>query len=400
MGYNFAILGCGRQGTATAYDLALYGDSDLIVLADMDLQQSQRAAQRVNKLSGRQVCQAMQVNARDHEACLRLFKDRKIQAVVSGVPYFLNVDLTQIAIKSGSSFCDYGGNTDVVHKQLALAPQAKAADVTVIPDCGMAPGLANSLCAYAMSLLDQTDSLIIYDCGLPQTPKPPWNYSLTFSIEGLTNEYHGKTNCIRHGKLHQTDCFEEYEIVEFPEPIGPLEAFTTAGGVSTLPWTYAGKVQTLQNKTLRYVGHFAQWKVFQQAGFFELEPVEVNGQSIVPRHVLHKLIEPQIRAKEDDRDMVIIRILATGSKDGTQTEVTLDVFDHFDEKTGFSAMERCTGFHAGIMASLAAHGATPRTAVPVEESVHPEIFLKELSRRDIKLTQSMKSTDKQARTVR
>ncbi len=391
MGYNYAIFGSGRQGTATAYDLALFGDSDMILLADQDLATAQSAAARVNKLVGKEICQAAALNAKDQDACLQLLKKHKISALVSGVPYFFNVELTKTAIKAGASFCDYGGNTDVANKQLALSDEATAAGVTVIPDCGMAPGLANSLNAYAYSLLDKTESLITYDCGLPQNPLPPWNYSLSFSIEGLTNEYHGKTNCLRNGKLHHTNCFEEYEVLDFPEPFGQMEAFTTAGGVSTLPWTYEGKVQTLQNKTLRYLGHYAQWKVFQQAGLFELDPIEVNGEKVIPRHVLHKLIEPQIRAKESTRDLVIIRVIAKGQKAGEDTSITLDVFDYYDEATGFSAMERCTGFHAGIMAIFAARGQTPRKAVTVEQSIDPLLFLEELKKRDIKLTQSIKT---------
>lgn len=395
MGYNYVILGSGRQGTASAYDLALHGDAASIILADIDLQQAQLAALRVNKLSGKNYCKAAELNAKDQEACLKLFKENNAHAVISGVPYFFNVELSKTAIAAGASFCDYGGNTDVVRKQIALSDEAKLAGCSIIPDCGMAPGLANSLSAYAISLLDETESLMVYDCGLPQKPLAPWNYSLTFSIEGLTNEYHGKSNCLRDGKLHQIDTFQEYELVEFPEPLGQLEAFTTFGGVGTLPWTYQGKIRNLQNKTLRYIGHFAQWKVFREAGLFDLEPVEVAGQQVVPRHVLHKLIEPQIRAGENEADLVIIRVVARGLKGGERSEAVIDILDRYDEKTGFKAMERCTGFHAGIMASLAARGATARTCLTVEEAVSPKLFLEELSKRDIKICQTIRAAEKQ-----
>jgi len=385
MGYNYAVLGSGRQGTATAYDLALFGQSDLILMADLELAQAERSAARVNKLVNSQVCKPEQLNVKNPDAVVKLLTKHQIKALISGVPYFFNPSLSKAAIQAGSSMCDYGGNTEVVRQQLGMADQARAAGITIIPDCGMAPGMANSLCAHALSLLDEPRDLLIYDCGLPQKPKPPWNYVLTFSIEGLTNEYFGKTNVLRNGEHHQTNCFEEYEVLDFPEPIGQLEAFTTSGGVSTLPWTYYGKLRTVQNKTLRWPGHFVQWKAFQNAGLFELEPVEVDGQNVVPRHVLHALIDPQIRAKESDRDMVIIRIIARGLKEKKETEITLDLFDYFDEKTGFTAMERATGFHAGIMAALMAQGKTAAGALTVETSVHPSVFLEEFNKRGFKV---------------
>ena len=93
--------------------------------------------------------------------------------------------------------------------------------------------------------------------------------------------------------MFETPCFEEYEFIDFPEPFGKLEAFTTAGGTSTMPWTYTGTLRTLQNKTLRWPGHYAQWKAFNDAGLISLDPVQVDGTSIMPRHLLHAVLEPQ-----------------------------------------------------------------------------------------------------------
>lgn len=391
MGYNYAILGSGRQGTASAYDLAVFGEANLVLMADVDIAQAERASARVNTLVGKQVCRPAHLDVKNEAGTLRLLTENNIHAFVSGVPYFFNLSLSKIAIQAKSNMCDYGGNTDVVFQQLNLMNEAKEKGVTIIPDCGMAPGLANSLCAHAINMLDEARDLITYDCGLPQNPKPPWNYILTFSIEGLTNEYFGKAHVLRNGEHFETNCFEEYELVDFPEPIGQLEAFTTAGGASTMPWTYYGKLRTLQNKTMRWPGHFVQWKAFQNAGLFELEPISIGETKVVPRHVLHALLDPQIRAKQTDRDMVIIRIIARGLKDKKETEIVLDLLDYYDEKTGFTAMERATGFHAGIMASLMARGVVSCGAMTVEESVEPRVFLQEFNKRGFKL--KITSTD-------
>jgi lysine 6-dehydrogenase len=285
---------------------------------------------------------------------------------------------------------DFGGNTDQTRAQLALDADARAAGITLTPDCGQVPGLGNSLCAYTMSLFDACRDLIMYDGGIPAAPQPPWHYILTFNIEGLTNEYFGTTAFIRNGQLIEMGCFqpEEYELVDFGEGIGTLEAFTTAGGTSTMPWTWEGKLRTLQNKTIRWPGHFAHWKAFSDAGLIDLEPVAVDGQMVVPRHVLHALLGPRLYARPDERDLVIVRIIGRGLKNGVEREVVVDLFDRYDEATGFTAMERTTGWHAAIICAAQADGRAPRGGVPVELALSGPAFAAELAKRgfDLRVT--------------
>lgn len=388
MGHRYAILGTGRQGTAAAYDLAHHGGADFLLLADQSLAQAERAAQRVNQLSGRIVAHAAQVEVEDVNAVVQLLTQAQIEVMISGVPYFLNLGLTQAALQARVSMCDFGGNTDQVWQQLGYDKQARDADITLIPDCGQVPGLGTSLCSYMVSLFDEAHEILMYDGGLPRYPQPPWHYLLTFNIEGLTNEYFGTTIFLRAGEQRAVRCFEEYELLDFPDPIGQLEAFTTAGGTSTMPSTYGGKLLTLQNKTLRWPGHYDQWKAFHDAGLLALEPVEVDGQMIIPRHLLHTLIEPQIRAHPLDQDMVIIRIIGRGIKDGKPQEIVLNLVDFYDFSTKFTAMERTTGWHAAIMASFIANHHTARGCLRVEQAVPGLAFIQELHKRgfDVRIT--------------
>ncbi len=385
MGFRYAVIGSGRQGTAAAYDLARFGEADFLLLADQSLAYAQRAAERVNALIGREVAHPTQVDVRDEGAVASTLSKAEIQVFVSGVPYFFNLGLTRAALRARASMCDFGGNTEQVQQQLAFDAEAKAAGITLIPDCGQVPGLGTSLCSYAISLFDEAHDILMYDGGLPQRPQPPWNYILTFNIEGLTNEYFGTTLFLRDGEQRTINCFEEYELLDFPAPIGQLEAFTTAGGTSTMPWTYKGKLRTLQNKTLRWPGHYAQWKAYNDAGLLGLEPVMVDGKEVIPRHLLHAVLEPQLRAKPDERDMVIIRILARGLKEGQECEAIIDLFDYYDETTGFTAMERTTGWHAAIMAGFIARHQTPTGGVPVELAVPGPTFVEEFRKRGFDL---------------
>jgi lysine 6-dehydrogenase len=331
----------------------------------------------------------VQVEVQDEDAVVSLLTSSAIEVFISGVPYFYNLGLTRAALRARASMCDFGGNTEQVRPQLAFDSEAKAAGITLIPDCGQVPGLGTSLCAYAMTLLDEPRDILLYDGGIPLHPRPPWNYILTFNIEGLTNEYFGSTLFLRDGKKFEMPCFEEYELVDFPQPFGKLEAFTTAGGTSTMPWTYAGRLRTLQNKTLRWPGHYAQWKAFNDAGLISLDAVQVDGISVIPRHLLHAVLEPQILARPGEQDMVIIRVIARGLKDGREQEAIVDLFDYYDETTGFTAMERTTGWHAAIMAGFMARRQTLLGGVPVELAVPGEVFVEEFRKRGFDLRVSM-----------
>lgn len=385
MGYRYAVLGSGRQGTAAAYDLARFGEAEYILLADQSLAAAERSATRVNALIGRQVAFPSAVDVQDEESVVALLASNKIEVFISGVPYFFNLKLTRAALRAHASMCDFGGNTEQIRQQLTFDAEACTSGITLIPDCGQVPGLGTSLCAYALTLMDEPRDVIMYDGGIPEHPRPPWNYILTFNIEGLTNEYFGTTLFLRDGKQQEIRCFDEYELLDFPSPIGRLEAFTTAGGTSTMPWTYEGKLRTLQNKTLRWPGHYAQWKAFNDAGLLELQPVQVDGNAVIPRHILHSLLEPQILARPDERDMVIVRIIVRGIKDGKKSEATIDLFDYYDESTHFTAMERTTGWHAAIMAGFIARQQTPRGGVPVELAVPGPLFVEELRKRGFDL---------------
>ncbi|HYA25734.1 MAG TPA: saccharopine dehydrogenase NADP-binding domain-containing protein, partial [Terriglobales bacterium] len=221
MSYSYIVLGSGRQTTASAYDLGRLGDAGKITMADVDLACAQSSAECVNHLLGRSVARALALDVREESAVRRALAGHDV--ALSGVPYFFNLALTKIAISCGVSFCDLGGNTDIVRQQHALDAEAKRAGVRIVADCGMGPGMGNTLGVYAMSLLDQPEHVYLFDGGLPRNPQPPWNYLLSFSVEGLTNEYFGGMTLLRDGQLAHVPCFTELEMVDVP-PIGKLEA--------------------------------------------------------------------------------------------------------------------------------------------------------------------------------
>ncbi len=380
MGYRYAVVGAGRQGVAAAYDMAKLGEADEVLLVDSSSERARKAARKINRLLDRNVASASVADVRDRGALESAV--RGVDSLVSCVPYRFNEAITEISISLGANMCDLGGNTAVVRSQLARGAEAASRGVTIVPDCGMGPGLNVSLAVYAMSLLDSAREVYIWDGGLPQEPRPPWNYSLTFHIGGLINEYYGVAYFLRDRRVTEVPCFEGLEEILFPEPIGRLEAAVTSGGLSTAPWTFEGVLDRLENKTLRYPGHWEWFKAFSELGLLELEPIRVGEASVVPRDVLETLLEPKI-TDEGARDVGVMRVMSVGEKDGSAARAVVEVIDYYDEPTAFTAMQRLTGWHASIVAILAAGGELRKGALPVELAVPGSVIVDEVRRRGI-----------------
>ncbi len=389
MKYTFAVLGAGRQGTAAAYDMACWSNARQVIVADSDQDKAGQAAERVNQLIGRSVVEAVQLDVTDLAAVEALL--READACLSAVPYYYNLNLSRVALKAGTHICDLGGYTTIARQQHELDGEARQAGISIIPNCGQVPGLGTSLMVYAMTLLDEAVDVLMWDGGIPQQPRPPFNYLLTFNIAGLTNEYAEPAIFLRDWKRTEVEPMSELETVEFPEPIGTLEAFVAGGGTDAIPWTFEGRLRTLQNKTLRHPGHFAQLRAFYDLGLWDLSPIPINGVEVVPRDVFHALFEPKVVFPQD-RDRVIVRVKVTGKKDGREAEVLVELIDDYDETTGFTAMERATGWSAAVVAGMMVRGETPRGAGGVETQVPASLFVSELRRRGLNVTEEVNFT--------
>ena len=297
MSYRYAVIGAGRQGIASAYDFIKSGDASEVLLIDNNFRAADGAASLLNNMFGKDICKPVTGDVLDKTLMKKHLEG--INSVISAVPYFFNLELTHLAIEAGANFCDLGGNTEVVQDQLKLNALAREAGVTVVPDCGMDPGLNISMIMFLMEKFENIKEIKSYGGGLPMNPKPPWNYSLTFHVNGLTNEYYGDALFLENGKVVKVPCFDRMEELDFGGNIGKLEAAVTSGGLSTLPFKLENKVEVLENKTLRYPGHWSQFKAYSQLGLFELEPLKIGkGYEIIPRDLYHALLEPKITSDQ------------------------------------------------------------------------------------------------------
>jgi lysine 6-dehydrogenase len=362
--------------------MAVWGDAQRVILADNQLDAARRGSDRVNQLTGRFIAEPVQLDVTDTRELAEFLTP--VDSFLSAVPYRFNLEITRAALEAKAHMCDLGGNTDIAREQHGFDENARAAGISIIPNCGQVPGLGTTLMVYSTELLDEAKDVLMWDGGIPQKPRNPFNYLLTFHIAGLTNEYAEPAIFLRDGKVTEVEPMTELETIEFPEPIGTLEAFVAGGGTDTMPWSFEGKLRTLQNKTLRHPGHFAQLRAFYDLGLWSLEPIQVGDEKVVPRDVFHTLFEPKTVFPED-KDRVIIRIKTLGTKDGREAESRVEFIDHYDEETGFTAMERATGWSAAIVAEMMARGETPRGAGGVETQVPAGPYVKELHRRGFDL---------------
>lgn len=347
---RYLIIGAGRQGAACAYDLGREG-ATVIVLADRDVAVAQAAATRINGLLGRELCQPMALSADDTAGVRAAMLEAEV--VLSAVPYYFNVALSKLAIETRRHFVDMGGNTDVVREQLALDADARAAGVVLLPDCGMGPGLVNVLAVFAMAHLDEPRALYMADAGLPQHPEPPWNYLCGFHLNGLTNEYDGMVPLLRDGRIVEVEALSGLRTEDLGE-LGTYESFIAAGG-STAPWSFEGRVQTFETRLLRLPGHHTWFSAFKALGLFSETPVEFQGRSIVPREFYHILLAKHL-TRPSFEDMCIMHCRAEGTLGGDPTRVVVTLRDQFDPATGFTGMERLTGWHCAIMMEMIAQG--------------------------------------------
>src|SRR5688500_14352729 len=373
------VLGAGLQGSACAYDLLQDPDVKEVRLADIRVGEIEPF---LKPYSGKRLIPT-QLDVRDDEAVDALM--RESDAVMSALPYYLNYDMAVAAVDAGVHFCDLGGNTEIVFKQKTLNERAQAGGISVVPDCGLAPGMVNILAEHGIRQLDAVEAVKIYVGGLPQKPEPPLNYQIVYSLEGVLDYYTTLSWVVRGGKRTRVKALSEREPVVFKKPLGTLEAFHTAGGLSTMAFRYEGRIPTMEYKTLRYPGHAQIMEDIRELGLLDLEPVDVKGMKVVPRDLFMAAVGPRLR-KANGRDLVALRVTVEGKKGARKKKLGWELLDYYDEETGISAMERTTGFSLAITGLMQARQQVQGAGVLTpDEAMPPELYIAELAKRGIKI---------------
>jgi lysine 6-dehydrogenase len=221
----------------------------------------------------------------------------------------------------------------------------------------------------------------IFVGGLPQQPEGVLNYQIVYSLEGVLDYYTTRSWVVRGGRREEVDALSEIERVDV-DGVGELEAFHTAGGLSTMAWRYEGEIPTMEYKTLRYPGHARIMEAVRELGFLELDAVDVKGQRVVPRDLAVAVMGPRLR-KPQRPDLVALRVVVEGEgPDGTATHAW-ELVDRADEAKGLTAMMRTTGFSLSITGQLQAGGRVPAGVHTPDEAMPADEYVAELGRRGV-----------------
>jgi len=370
------VLGAGLQGSACAYDLLRQPGVERVTIADL---RPERIPAFLKPSVGKRLT-LLTLDVQDGAALRTAMAGNS--GVLNAAPYYFNLEVAHAAIDASVHCADLGGNTEIVFQQRKLDAEARQRSVSVIPDCGLAPGMVNVLAAEGIRRVGDAEAVKIYVGGLPQHPEPPLNYQIVYSLEGALDYYTTPSWVLRDGRPTRVDALSELEHVTFPPPVGELEAFHTGGGISTLPWTYQGRVRTMEYKTLRYPGHVAIMRPIRELGLLDLTPVKVKGKEVVPRDAFIASVSPRL-TKPDGRDLVALRVEVRG-RNGKS--VAWQLLDYSDEAHGISAMMRTTGYSLAITGIMQADGRvtthgvhTPDEAVPFGE------YVAELAKRGVEI---------------
>lgn len=372
------VIGAGMMGSAAAYDLANSPGVESVIVADRDGERATAVAASIGPKA-----EPATLDTGVEADVLALM--RRVDGAIGATSYTHNVALTRAAIAARIHFCDLGGNMDVVDAQTGLDAAARGAGVLVLPNCGLAPGMACVIAAGAAMRFSSLDEIHIRVGGLPQRPVPPLNYQLVFSPEGLINEYIEPAEAIRGGRGVKLASMDDLERLSFPAPFADLEAFNTSGGTSTLTRMFAGKVKELDYKTIRYPGHCEKFRTLLDLGFAGSEPVIAGNTTRTVREFFEDLLRKRLAS--NGPDVVLTRVTVSGTLEGRRRTLAYEMVDYYDSALKMTSMMRTTSFPTSVILQMAIDGRIPDRGVkPPEQCVPLDPFVAELAKRKITFT--------------
>ncbi|MGD9680867.1 MAG: saccharopine dehydrogenase family protein [Candidatus Obscuribacterales bacterium] len=379
---KFLVLGAGKVGHAVVFDLIRSPKVEKVVVADLDADN----AHFIKESLADEKIVPVELNVKNEEYAAELMKGTDI--TVSCLPWQLNYELAKLALSIRANFCDLGGNHKAAEKIHLLDEVAREQEVSIVPNLSMTPGLVSILANCAAESMEELYEIRIRSGSIPveSNEHSPLDYGLFNDPSTMIDEFVEPARVIRDGHLLETAPLEDLEELEFPRPIGRLEAFTATGGLDSLIETYKEKVKHLDYKTLRYPGHCERIKLLKDLGLFSVDPVIVaSGARVNPREVMEVVMARSL--SEDIADVAIARVTVTGVTDKKPVQHVWECIDYGDEAEGIPANIRLSAFTASIIAQMIARGDIADRGVLRPEKVVPvKLFLAEMASRGISLT--------------
>lgn len=350
---TIAVLGAGMVGSTIAIDL-----SSRHQVTSFD----QHAGQLKSLHARNPAIQIQSADLRQADLSVLL---APYDLVITAVPGFMGYQLLKQVIEAGKNVVDISFFPEDALELHQLAVQKQ---VTVITDCGVAPGMSNLIIGHYNAIME-ISSFACYVGGLPVYPQPPFYYKAPFSPVDVIQEYLRPARLVEGGQLVTKPALSDRELLDFAE-VGRLEAFNT-DGLRSLVHTMA-HIPDMKEKTLRYPGHIDLIIALQQAGFFNTSPIMAGNREVIPLELTSTLLVDQWKLQPGESELTVMKVIL----DGQEETITYSLLDYYDPATGFSSMARTTGFTCTAAAELLIRGLFSEKGVfpPENLGARPECF--------------------------
>ncbi len=359
---KITVIGAGAIGSAVAQDLLLYDAVTRVQACDARARSLQALHGQVENPRLR----SFQVDARDEGVLEPILQGSA--CVVGCAQPEMNPELAALCLAMGIHFCDLGGNEEIVRQELALDAQAREKSVWIVPNCGLDPGLVNVLCLHGISQFDAVEAAHLRVGDVPLHPVPPFNFRISWSADKILEDYTNPVHYLEDGEVRDAEPLSHEERIVFPDPFGSMEAFCTAGALSTLTDTLTGQVRTLDHKLIRWPGHAAQMRFLLALGFGERRHIDVNTH-LTYRDVLVRRMRQRLGGAY--QDAVLLRVLLQGYQEGRPRTLVYEMIERYDEASEATAIKRCTSIPTAAVAVLIASQRVPGGGAAPPESVVP-----------------------------
>lgn len=375
---KFLVLGAGKMGVALARDLISSSPKNWVTLVDVNSDHLKKAQNFIR--SERLI--TLQRNVEDSAQMDELFQGHDV--AVAALLHKHSLMALEAAVRNGVHLVDVVGEKPL--ERLAYGNKAEEKNITVIPGCGLAPGIDNICVGRGVRLLEETERAIIYVGGNPLKPKPPLKYNVLYAAESLLSFYQRKAFVLRKGRVKEVEPLSGIETVSFPPPFLNMECFYT-DGLSSLLHSMKGKIKKeLAEKTVRYPGHARVVRMLKRCGFFSREPIQVGKQKVIPLEFTAAFLESKYALGEEG-DVTLMRVEVSGKKSGESRTHVFELLDFYDPETRTTSMARSTAFPASIAAQMIASGEISQRGVVFPEDVFQgslfKPFVRELKKRGI-----------------
>jgi len=291
--HRVLVLGAGKIGSLITCLLAESGDYDVHLV-----ERSENISDNLQKTSDLKNLTFISLDASDEKRVSSYIKEIKPCAIISALPFYCNPMIARLARDNNAHYFDLTEDVNVTNQ---VKEVSKNAETAFVPQCGLAPGFISIVANNLMQQFDSLDTVKMRVGALPINPSNILKYSLTWSTDGLINEYGNPCQAIEHGEAVLTQPLEGYETITLDGLL--YEAFNTSGGLGSLADTYAGKIQRMNYKTMRYPGHCEKIQLL-------MNELKLNEN----RDTLKEILENSI--PKTTQDVVLIYVSVSGMKNG------------------------------------------------------------------------------------